>query len=825
MLKSVPMFLISVASAAAQTYGISTFAGGSVPTPGITAAAWGMGMPGQVSVDSAGNFYVAAPSINQVWVMNPAGIVTQIIGNGTPGFSGDNGPVASAQLNNPQGVAADSLGNIYIADTGNGSIRKISNGIITSIASNGLANVYLSSPLAVDSANNLYFIGSARIVEISTNGSVSTVAGNGTPGYRGDGGPATSAEIEPVAIAFDSRNNLYIADGSNNAVREVSGGVISTIVKGLNNASGVAVDTAGTVYISTYSHDILKFSGGKTSVFAGTGVPGFSDDGGSALQAMFYVPTSLAVDPGGNFYVVDSQNHRVRRISNGIVTTIAANGTFQSGGDGGPPANAELNSPFGVALDSTGSAYITDSLACSIRKVAGGVINTFAGEGTCSGSAVGPALSVILTYPNGVAVGSNGTVYLSFGAFSPTYSYCEIAEVAGGIATPLAGGMFTCGSNYLYFPTGVALDSGGNPYVADSQNYLVKTISNGNITTVAGNGSATYSGDGGSPLNAGLGYVSSVAFDSQNNLYIGAGNRIRKVSNGIITTIAGNGVTGFSGDGGLAINAALSGAYGIAVDSSGNVYFSDLNNQRVRMISNAIITTIAGNGIAGFSGDGGNATSGQLNNPHNLAVDSGGNIYVADSGNNRIRELTPATRYPLTAGISPAAGGTLSVTSGTYYAAGSVVSVQATANPGYQFANFSGALTGSANPQSITIVGPANLVANFTPVAPALAASVGVRATGTGSAVTVTVTLTNTGLGTATNATVTSIAGIADVAGSGSVSVTAGTPVNIGTIGPTSTGSAAIAFNWPVTATRVTFRVNFTADGGYSGSSTIAAFR
>jgi hypothetical protein len=200
---------------------------------------------------------------------------------------------------------------------------------------------------------------------------------------------------------------------------------------------------------------------------------------------------------------------------------------------------------------------------------------------------------------------------------------------------------------------------------------------------------------------------------------------------------------------------------------------------------------------------------------HSITVDSSSPVsYTA----------TFKTQYQLTTATSPAAGGTVTPASGTFYDAGSVVGLQAASNAGYQFANFSGALTGNTNPQDLTMSGPTYVVANFTPLTPALAASVGVR-TVSGATVSTPLTLTNTGLGAATNATITSITAITDVAGSGGVTVISAVPTDLGTINPTSSASATVTFSWPSTATRVSFTVNYTADGGYSGSTTITTLR
>jgi hypothetical protein len=225
-----------------------------------------------------------------------------------------------------------------------------------------------------------------------------------------------------------------------------------------------------------------------------------------------------------------------------------------------------------------------------------------------------------------------------------------VGKMSNGVATTVAGGGYylVLGDNgpatsaYLYDPGGVAVDSAGNVYIADGENNRLRKVSNGVITTVAGNGTPGFSGDNGPATSAQLHDPARVAVDSAGNLYIADNNnyRIRKVSNGAITTVAGNGTRGFSGDNIPATSAQFHDPFGVAVDSAGNLYIADSGNNRIRKVANGIITTVAGNGTPGFSGDNGPATSAQLNGPAGVAVDSAGNLYIADGGNNRIRKVS-----------------------------------------------------------------------------------------------------------------------------------------------------------------------------------------
>ena len=349
--------------------------------------------------------------------------------------------------------------------------------------------------------------------------------------------------------------------------------------------------------------------GGVITTVAGNGNSAPLGDGGAATNAALFGPKAVAVDTTGNLFISDGNNNRVRKVNtNGTITTLAGGGTPRPGeGDGGTATNAALTSPYGVAVDGNGNLFVADYNFCHIRKVAtNGIITSVAG--------------------NGIIDSLSGD---------------------GGAATN-AG---------LANPTSVALDSVGNLFIADGNNNRIRTVdTNGIITTVAGIGSSglfgSYSGDKGAATNAALNYPSSVAVDSNGNLFIAdyENQRIRKVdTNGIITTVAGNAtatnswgyyIGGFSGDGGAATNAELYFPTGIAVDAVGNLYIADQGNNRIRMVdANGTITTVAGNGTFSFSGDGGVATSAGLNEPAGVALDSVGNLFIADGNNNRIRKL------------------------------------------------------------------------------------------------------------------------------------------------------------------------------------------
>ncbi len=604
-----------------------------------------LNQPQGIAVDSTGKVYIADSLNNRVRVVSPAGIISTFAGNGQPGaysYLGDGGPAIQANLHLPSGVAVDSKGNVYIADTSNNSIRKVTpDGTISRIAGDTYAgwqgdggaatSAEFRGPedVTLDGSGNIYVAdtGNGCIRKITTDGNITTIVGalsttEGVPpsiGYSGDNGPATSAGlIEPFSVAVDVFNNIYIAEAADSRIRKVDGktNIVITIAGNgtggfggdgsastsaqLATPTGVAVDTFPNLYIAdSLNGRVRKIAGGNISTLAGNGVFSYSGDNGPGVKAQLNGPGAVAADSSANVYVADSGNNVVRKVApNGTITAFAGNGSAGFGGDNGSATSAQLNTPGGVAVDASKNVYIADTENNRVRKVApDGTISTFAGNGTAGfGGDGGPAASAQLNSPYGLAV-----------------------------------------------------DASGNLYIADSGNNRIRKVSGGTITTVAGSGSQGYGGDSGPATSAQLNNPQAVALDDAGNLYIADTNNyvVRKVlaSNSRIATVAGNGNPGYSGDFGPALLAQIGMPRGVAVDKLGSVYISDGTTRIRMMFSSGIIITVAGVSTRGYTGDGGASITAQLNAPAGLAIAVPGGslspIFVADSGNNAVRMLQP----------------------------------------------------------------------------------------------------------------------------------------------------------------------------------------
>jgi len=400
---------------------------------------------------------------------------------------------------------------------------------------------------------------------------------------------------------------------------------------------------------------------GSDALFAGGGQP--------ATSAQLVNPDNMAFDAQDNLYFSDSGLSMVLKVSaaTGVISVVAGNGLSSGGGDGGLAVGASLGNPQGLAFDSSGNLYIADEANNNVRKVdTNGIITTVAGGGGASGLGDGGlATQAGLSWPTGVAIDKAGDLYIAEYANNRIRMVAAgtgiISTIAGTGPTGYSGDGGPATKATFTYPTGVAVDSSGNVYVADSDNCVIRKISpSGIISTVAGNGPTFgYGGDNGPATEAQLGSIGGVAIDASGNLYIAdTGNeRIRYVSaSGIITTIAGTGAIGFSGDGSPATGATLDDPAAVAVDSSGAVYVADMANNRIRrFVSGGNIATFAGTAVS--AGDGGASTQARLDNPMSVAVDSSGNLYIADPSANRIRKVAPSGTITTLAGNGEAAYG------------------------------------------------------------------------------------------------------------------------------------------------------------------------
>lgn len=742
-----------VLSAAAQDV-ITTIAGGG--PNGIPAVNADLSNPYETAIDTQGNIYVAVETQQRVYKISAAGVITIVAGNGSYGYNGDNILAKNATLYNPHGVAVDTANpaNVYIGDYNNCLVRKVNQttGIITTVAGfvnhpatgnpyttcgyNGdnkaanTAELYNPQGLAVSPTNgDLYIADTAngRIRKVSggsptgniitvAGGGGSTTAGNncgGTSPY-GDGAAASAAYLcSPNAVALDasvSPANVFISNygGGVCAVREVVGSsgkiylVAGNYALGCGFKDNVAANlgqlydpwqmtvkvAAGVTTVAVadyYNARIRQFTLTYTSAVptpgtlltvAGKGSGGYCGDNGPALSACMS-PVGLVADTAGDLLIGDYGSDRVRKVlkSTGYISTIAgwgANGgtnTLYSnpvGISNIPGGGVSLYYPFGIFADTrstkvyiggyNGQAdYWVDSATGNISNLAGNGVGGFQGDGTAANGA-----GTELDNPVGIVKDSSGNVYLA------DQGYCVVRMInpSGIISTVVGGsnghynGCGYTGDNgtavnaQIYTPWALAIDKSNNLYISDPGYCVIRRVAAGTniITTYAGSGTCGYSGDGGSATAAKIYQVYGLAVDANYNLLLADtyNQRIRKVTpSKVITTIAGTGVAGYTGDG-LAVGNSLYYPKGVATDANGSIFISDTDNNILRWIdTSGQMITFAGNpppstlGSYGFAGDGGVATKALMAYPAHLGQDASGNYYVADQYNHRVRKITP----------------------------------------------------------------------------------------------------------------------------------------------------------------------------------------
>jgi uncharacterized protein (TIGR03437 family) len=685
-LSFIPAFLIFLSVSRGQV--ITTVAGtDTIPVVDGTPALQGSIEPWGVAMDAAGNLYIADGSRDVVVRVDPAGRFARFAGNGIPVYAGDGGQAKDASLNDPERVVVDGQGNVYFSESGNHRVRKVApDGTITTYAGNGVSgftgdngpatSASLNYPvgLALDAQGNLYIADyqNHRIRRVSPQGTITTIAGNGTAGFSGDGGPATQAAINASGVGASTTGEIYIADLWNNRIRRVSQqGVITTVAgngtagfsgdggpataAALNQPYDVQVDAQGVLYISDYNNvRIRRVSNGTISTYVGNGFTGSGGDGSPAAEAPHNYAFAVSIAPSGALLIGDTSGHRVKSVTNGILKFIAGNGRQITSPDGAPAIVALLNGPHGVRLERSGELLIADTYNHQIRRIrANGTLVNVAGTGEPNFSGDGgPATAATLQNPEDVAVDAAGNIYI---ADTGTNRIRRVNPQ--GVISTVAGGSWDCSpaANNPVQPRGLAFHPNGDLYFADLCHYIRKINPQGQMQVVAGTGQAGFAD--GPAATARFNSPAKIAFDTAGNLYVAdeGNHRVRKIdTSGNVTTIAGTGTSGFTGNGGPATAARLNTPRAVAVTANGSILVSEFGNHRVRIITGGVISNFAGNGVEAWAGDGGPAVQASVRRPEGIAIDSAGNVFFADWGNNRVREvLAAAPAVQTTFGTDP----------------------------------------------------------------------------------------------------------------------------------------------------------------------------
>ena len=670
----IPLTALHAQSNYGTPYTFTTFAGlpsGAGSTDG-TGSAVRFDHPSNLAVDASGNVYVADTNNSTIRKITAAGVVSTFAGLAASPGSVD-GTGSSARFSSPNGVTVDGAGNVYVADTNNSTIRKITPaGVVTTLAglagsigttdgTGSAARFYSPFGLTADAAGNVYVADTYAytIRKVTPGGVVTTFAGTANSSGSVDGTGSAARFYFPTSVTIDGAGNLYVADTFNSTIRKItSGGVVTTLAgtalasgsadgtgaaARFNYPYGLAVDGSGNVWVADTTNNTIRkiTAGGVVTTFAGSaGSTGPADGTGAA--ARFYAPAGVAVDGTGNLYVSDTTNDTIRKISPAAAVTTLAGAAVYNSADGVGGA-ARFTFPYDVAVDGAGNVYVADAGNATIRKItSGGTVSTLAGSARVQGSTDGTGSAARFNYPVSVAVDASGNVYVADGVNN------TIRKItAAGAVTTLAGLAGSPGSAdgtgsaaRFNYPSGVAVDGAGNVYVADAANNVIRKITSGGaVTTVAGTAGSTGSTDG-TGSAARFNYPSGVAVDAAGNVYVtdAGNNTIRQIApGGVVTTLAGTPSSAGSTDGTGSV-ARFNSPRGIKLDAAGNLFVADFHNFTIRKVTPAgVVTTLAGSpGASGIADGTGSGV--RFDYPSGVAIDGTGTLYVADYGNNTIRK-------------------------------------------------------------------------------------------------------------------------------------------------------------------------------------------
>ncbi|EFC37892.1 predicted protein [Naegleria gruberi] len=604
------------------------------------------------------------------------GVISIVAGvYGSFGVAQEGALATSSYLSFPRSAALDLNGNILIADFNNGKIKLITNSksytFAGSKATFGQENVIGTATRLYNGCGFSYYngefywndSGNCRVLKLGTDGIVRRIAGiTGICGFSGDGGLATNALMGVSwGLSVSPSGDIYVAESINSRIRKISNGIITTVagtsVAGYNGddiaATSASLNGPPAVFATSTAYYLadagnrrvrkVSYSTGIITTIAGNGASGSSEENINATSAIIGTssPRALWVSNDDSVYYADVSNGKTRVVTNGIVSTIAGTGVLGYSGDGGLATNANFRWIYGLWMVGS-DLYIADSTNNVIRKLSNNIVTTVAGTGNANFNGDGiPALSANINTANQVIIHpqTSEMFILSSDRIRKVNTNGTISTVVGGIGD---------GAQAIYAlinPTDIHVTNNGTIYLTDSLNHCIRMItSDGVISLVAGSYYGGFGGDNGPAANAVLNSPESLFVNSKGEIYVSdtVNHRVRKIDlNGTITTVAGSGLAGFYGDGGLATNAKLSYPMGIYVSKNGDIYIADYGNHRIRKVfSNGTITTIAGTGSINYNGDIQEATLTTLNSPRGVYMSPNEDeIYIADSGNNLIRKI------------------------------------------------------------------------------------------------------------------------------------------------------------------------------------------